>query len=739
MHFNRRKSGGILLAIGAVALILLVASLTILLLNSNLLFNNISSKGTYKLPEGNVKGMTLSTQSENIFANISTVEEQKQFLDNFVNFAVASNLNSIFVDYLQTGGEQPTVFGRERSAGTMANISANDSFFDKFDAMEYLVSAATQKGLLVYALFDMPTSEDKIIANSAAAVMNNYAISGVFYKNIVSEGIGTLASAEGDSLSYTSPQSWTEPHELFLHTLSSSYTGMVIDDYDTAITLSDEYALMVSAVQNDTGVPTLLGYQIQPVLGVTYPTQGTTIYTDTCFVMGTSDPALPLTLDGEEVMRNTDTGAFGVLVELDSGDNTLTFEQSGNVLEYVVTRNSYSSSSSSSGSSSSSSGTTTSDNTSEVAPGTYVSVSGWIASLLYDPSSDSNINETVRSGGTAMVVNSVLTYRNYKSTWAYELSSGDYILAYNTNYIGTSMETPSFTGASAQPIDDGKGELLTFTGTGTPMAYTSVVDNTLSVRMYDTHVAPEFTVSGSEMVFSTAVNTMDDGGIEILFTFADTLFGHSIEYADGTTQLYLKKTPQISTENASKPLQGVSVLLDAGHGADDTGALGVVGVDGPSEKDANLAVMVAAKYRLEQLGATVHTIRTDDTFLSLEERNIKITELRPDFFISIHHNSVLLTVDANEAMGVECYYFYNEAESLAASLVTNIVSATGRADRGAKWGYYYVARNTICPSVLLECGFMVNPNEYEDIVSEDALWAVGDAMARSILDEVSKQ
>jgi len=130
----------------------------------------------------------------------------------------------------------------------------------------------------------------------------------------------------------------------------------------------------------------------------------------------------------------------------------------------------------------------------------------------------------------------------------------------------------------------------------------------------------------------------------------------------------------------------------------------------------------------------VQTIRTDDSFLSLEERNRAIVAGQPDFFIAVHHNSIDLSVDANLQTGTECYYFYPAGKALAQALVRNVTQATSRPDRGAQWGYYYVTRSTVCPAVLLEAGFMVNPSEYENVTSEPQLWAAGDAIARSVLE-----
>jgi len=366
----------------------------------------------------------------------------------------------------------------------------------------------------------------------------------------------------------------------------------------------------------------------------------------------------------------------------------------------------------------------------EVEPGTPVRIRNWIASLLYDPASDGNISETVRQGAVATVVACTETLRGGKRTWAYQLASGDFVLAYNAEPLPPETPRASFTGAAAAATDT--GEVLTFAGSGTPLAYTNMVDGALVMDFYDADFAADFAVSGSALVQSAAVDP-GDSCTRVTLTFTQPVWGHTVEYADGTTQVILKKQP-VRSDVFGKPLTGVAVLLDAGHGDHDPGAMGAAGAGAPAEKDVNLALTLAAKYRLEQLGATVQTIRTDDSFLSLEERNRAIVAGQPDFFIAVHHNSIDLSVDANLQTGTECYYFYPAGKALAQALVRNVTQATSRPDRGAQWGYYYVTRSTVCPAVLLEAGFMVNPSEYENVTSEPQLWAAGDAIARSVLE-----
>ncbi|MFQ8832018.1 MAG: hypothetical protein ACLR7U_03420 [Ruthenibacterium lactatiformans] len=86
-------------------------------------------------------------------------------------------------------------------------------------------------------------------------------------------------------------------------------------------------------------------------------------------------------------------------------------------------------------------------------------IRNWIASLLYDPASDGNISETVRQGAVATVAACTETLRGGKRTWAYQLASGDFVLAYNAEPLPPETPRASFM-AHAAATDT--GEVLTF-------------------------------------------------------------------------------------------------------------------------------------------------------------------------------------------------------------------------------------------------------------------------------------
>ncbi|MBD5093272.1 MAG: N-acetylmuramoyl-L-alanine amidase [Subdoligranulum sp.] len=638
-----------------------------------------------------------------------------------IAYARAHGMNALLLDV--AGDRLSGVGFLDTVYETWPGAQKDDTLFSHYDPLRTLCEQASAEGLAVYAVTpDAGGNADW--EKAMQRLQERYAVAGVY-----TQGAALYNSATGQSVFNANGTAFSDPSSLFFATLRQDYAGVVFD-YTQCQAQPEVFSQMASALNLSGARPSLLGgYTPAAVLSVSYPEDGAVIYTETCFLMGTSDPEQQLLLDGEPVEVRAPGGTFGILVEVPY-DKTFTFTQGQQSVTVTVKRPGGGGGGGGGGGSGASH-----DATQQVTPGTIIRTTGWISSLLYDPSSDGNINETVRRGAQAAVVSCVETRRNGKTTWAYQLESGDYVMAYNTEVVAEDAVRPGFTGATAAKT--ATGEVLTFTGAGTPLAYTNIVADNLEMDFYDADFADDFTITGSEMVSGVTV-TPRGAYTRVTLSFTQPIWGHTVEYADGTTQVILKKTPVRSTE-FGRPLAGVTVLLDAGHGDQDAGAMGAAGYGAPVEKDVNLALTLATKYRLEQLGASVQTIRTDDSFLSLEERNEAISTGQPDFFIAIHHNSVDLTVDANKHTGTECYYFYPAGKTLAETLVDNVTWATGRHARGAMWGYYYVTRNTTCPAVLLEVGFMVNPTEYEQVTSEYQLWNTADAIARSVLECVPQR
>lgn len=179
-----------------------------------------------------------------------------------------------------------------------------------------------------------------------------------------------------------------------------------------------------------------------------------------------------------------------------------------------------------------------------------------------------------------------------------------------------------------------------------------------------------------------------------------------------------------------------TVVLDAGHGGDDPGK---VGVDGILEKDINLSLVYQIKAYLEAEDVTVLLTREGDEGLytadaankkraDLEERCRRIEDWAPDAVVSIHQNSY-----HEEAIsGPQVFYYANsdEGRELAQIIQAGFDSVLGdKNTRAAKGNQeYYLLLHTSCPVVIVECGFLSNWEEcaklQESTYQDRLAWAI---------------
>ena len=197
------------------------------------------------------------------------------------------------------------------------------------------------------------------------------------------------------------------------------------------------------------------------------------------------------------------------------------------------------------------------------------------------------------------------------------------------------------------------------------------------------------------------------------------------------------------TEDSEKetPSKNTVIVLDAGHGGFDPGK---VGVNGALEKDINLSIVKKLKTLLEEEGFTIYLTREKDTLLGPANSTSKkkddmiarinmITELNPFFTISIHQNSF---TDANSS-GPQVFYYKDSEESATMAQVlqdvlnTQLSPAKSRAPQ-ANANYYLLTRIPT-PTVIVECGFLSNPNEAELLTQDEYQSRVANAIFLGIL------
>lgn len=182
--------------------------------------------------------------------------------------------------------------------------------------------------------------------------------------------------------------------------------------------------------------------------------------------------------------------------------------------------------------------------------------------------------------------------------------------------------------------------------------------------------------------------------------------------------------------------QETCVVIDAGHGGDDPGK---VGINGALEKEINLQIAQRVKRLLETEGIRVVMTRTDDEGLydsraenkkvqDMKRRIEVINEQQPALTVSIHQNSY----PEEYVKGAQVFYYANSKESKTAA-ETMQKSLRERVEkenhREAKANTsYYLLKKTASPIIIVECGFLSNTAEAEKLTQEEyqekVAWAV---------------
>ncbi len=234
--------------------------------------------------------------------------------------------------------------------------------------------------------------------------------------------------------------------------------------------------------------------------------------------------------------------------------------------------------------------------------------------------------------------------------------------------------------------------------------------------------------------------------------------GNNTYYLDPATGIMVKDTIingwKIDSEgkrgNKIPGAQTKVIVIDPGHnfGGDD-GAYATSNGTTYAERDLNMQVAAKLKGKLEAQGYKVIMTRnqadreTVEVTESLTKRVNIANNARADLFVSIHHNSA-----SPAASGIEVYYSsksqdeafgsgYSDSRlstsmNLASAISASMANNTGAINRGAKDGNLFVCRNTSMPAVLIECGFITNPDDAQKLAASYYQDLEADAISNAI-------
>lgn len=190
---------------------------------------------------------------------------------------------------------------------------------------------------------------------------------------------------------------------------------------------------------------------------------------------------------------------------------------------------------------------------------------------------------------------------------------------------------------------------------------------------------------------------------------------------------FLAKQGTVFVQSTETSPKKICIVVDAGHGGSDPGK---VGVNDALEKDINLQLALKLRDLLEEKDIDVVMTRDSDAGLYEEDSANKkatdmqnrckiITDANPVFTVSLHQNSYTTP----DIKGAQVFYYGQSekgkelAEIIQASLISQVDPANTRTAKANE--SYYLLKKTPTPTVIVECGFLSNPEEAELLLDDN--------------------
>ena len=246
--------------------------------------------------------------------------------------------------------------------------------------------------------------------------------------------------------------------------------------------------------------------------------------------------------------------------------------------------------------------------------------------------------------------------------------------------------------------------------------------NNLNFTLFDNRYDPietKIANKNNRFVLDEKINNE----LNLKFLNNSPLFGYDLEKNEDGYILSIKKAPKI---NKRKPLENIKVTLDAGHGGCEKGAVAF----NLEEKVINLQIAKALRKELKKRGAIVYLTRKRDKQVSLNYRISFAKEKNSDILLSIHQNSLADRANVDKKHGVGTYYYHPQARPLAQKIQDNLLLATNFQDDKVNFASFALTRPTSQLSVLIECGYIIHPQEAQKISDKKFQKIIARAIAR---------
>jgi N-acetylmuramoyl-L-alanine amidase len=200
-------------------------------------------------------------------------------------------------------------------------------------------------------------------------------------------------------------------------------------------------------------------------------------------------------------------------------------------------------------------------------------------------------------------------------------------------------------------------------------------------------------------------------------------WGYWVEYQGNNCVLHLKRHPNVLEQSDS--LKNLIVCVDPGHGGNETGSIGCSGL---KESDLNLSIALKLRKLLLDHGANVIMTRTSDIDVSLADRVKTAIDNHCDILLSIHNNALPDGGDPIKEHGTSSFWYHPQSIELARFLKDSVIEKIGFTDRGARYQNLALARPSEMLAVLVEAGFMINPDEFAQLLEPSVQQKIADGL-----------
>lgn len=360
-------------------------------------------------------------------------------------------------------------------------------------------------------------------------------------------------------------------------------------------------------------------------ISMNYVNDGMTTTADHYSLAGRCDPNYPLYINGEKV-DVTKEGFFSCYADLKLGKNVFRFQNTSSEKTYTITRKSGGSSSAAA------------DAFKPVNFVGEVNMDNPTVRSRPDEANDDLITPYVQGTLIRITGENSEYYRTVHDNYLYKSAVDRTDKAYGNNTVkGISFS----------------GNEITFT-MDRPTEYAVLMQSdSIKVILYDTKGA-SFSNPDSSTFRSTKYEKDTEGNTvyTLYFSQPGRYIGYRPVFENGSMKITLNEKSAVEKGT----LKGATIVLDAGHGGEDAGTLGLGNV---YEKTVTLAITNMVKEYLVSKGAEVVLTRSDDTYVALGDRTAKINEVMPDVAVSIHCNSRNEWENFGELKGTLDLYTYD--------------------------------------------------------------------------------